>query len=587
MACAPNTPVKWSDVYAISSRIDALAATLNTPGYTDLVDEPDMPFKFPDLVNFSGAIRFAVSPGTVTVTQQHLSDGVMLTAAHNLDPVLNAMGQANELFLVVEEDGCWCKTIFQIDTTPGVPRVKEVTDLGCCQSLFVPQPGDDLDYSQHIIPAAHAITYASTGNPDEGALWRVRPACVAETVSSGFKFQSTDLEAPLTDCTREITSAKFTWPMKASYMSKMIEKLKYILDCENSGGAKEDAIETGNPDPDYTYVWENCEVTICALVKDRVERALMDYSTPGCVSQGCSPVTPPSEPTAYPWDTPTCGGTNCDSNGPKYYCRTLEDLEAILDIAETGIHPYDPPTNVCGPCVCTVSIECEGRSGYAETCMTQFSAFLFYTQTFEYWTYERLTGPDLPEECSKIITITHSQEYRFTECQTGVVDIGDCSSSEENSNPGCPPDDGEVWSGDVEIVSTVGPVPSYIADAIAAHNACTTKVPGICQSLYYDGYGEAEVSSFRWRVRVDGSWSCTGTPPSVTVDLKRVANNAGAITETDVTATASWDSGEQTLVSPWVDEAIPSAAARGSSNSVYMVYVGPAGVRCPKPCTQV
>jgi hypothetical protein len=591
MACVPNTPVRWSDVYAISSRIDDLADTLNTPGYTKLVDELDMPFKFSDLVDFSGAIRFAVSPGTVTVTQQHLSDGVTSIGAHALDSVLDKMGKNNELFLVVEEDDCWCKTIFQIDTTSGVPRVKEVTELGCCQSLFVPQPGDDLDYGQHIIPAAHAITYASTGNPDEGSLWRIRPACVSETVSSGFRFQTTELEAPLTNCTREIEDAKFAWPMKATYMDKMIEKLKYILECENSGGAKEDEIKTGDPDPDLEYVWQGCEVTICALVKDRVERALMDYSTPGCVSQGCN--SSGAEPSAYPWDTPTCGGTNCDSEGPKFYCRTLEDLEAILDIAEDGIRPYNPPSEVCGRCSCGVSIEYEGRFGFAETCLTQYSAMLFFEKLFQIFSYTRLTGEG-SDACTKVIITTYNTGVRNLECQDGPFPTGGCSSTERVINPACPPDDGEVWVSDYEEIFTLAGAPSYMMDARGAYNSCSANTPGGASSaVYHNGYGNAYVSSFRWRVRVDGSWSCTGTPPSFTAHLKRktqiVNSSTGSVTdgETDVTANVSWDSGEQTLVSPWVAEPIPAAVSRGISSSVWMEYDRPDNVRCPNPCTEV
>jgi hypothetical protein len=595
MACAPNTEIRWSDVYAIAQRIDALAVTLSTPSYEKLVDVTDMPFKFPDLVDFSGAIRFAVGPGNTTVTDQHLSDGVMLTAPHVLDSVLDEMGKNEDLFLVVEEDDCWCKTIFEIDTNPGVPRVKEVSELGCCQSMFVPQPGDLLNYGQHIIPAGYAGQYAVNGNPEEGALWQVRAACVSETVDSGYKFQTVEKESPLTDCTREIEEAKFTWPMRKTYMDKMIEKLKFILECANSGGAKEDEIKTGNPDPEFEYVWEGCEVTICALVKDRVERGVMDYSTAGCVSQGCNSLSPPEEPTAYPWNSPTCGGQNCESNGPKFYCRTLEDLEAILTIAESGLRPYNPPTVVCGRCTCSVSIEYEGRFGSAETCLGQYSAFLFFEKRFQIFSYTRLTGPEEgTSSCTSTIITTYNTGVRNLECQDGPLPTDGCSSSEEVINPSCPPDDGEVWVVDYEENSTVFSPPSYIADAQGAYNDCPDNAPGGASSaIYFDGYGEAYVSSFRWRVRVEGEWNCESPPPYFTAHLKRKTavfnTNTGSLTEgeTSVTASVTWDAGEKTLVSPWVAEAIPATVSRGIHSSVWMEYTSPDSVRCPNPCTEL
>jgi hypothetical protein len=590
MACAPNTPVRWSDVYAISSRIDALAETLSTPSYTKLEDEPAMPFKFPSLVNFAGAIRFEVNltPGVVLVAQQHLSDGIMQIGEHVLDAVLDAMGANNDLFLVVEEDDCWCKTIFKIDTTSGVPRVKEVPQLGCCQSLFVPQPGDPLDYGQHVIPAGHVAHFAATGNPEEGTLWQLRHACVAETAGCGYKFQTTVAESPLTDCTREILSAKFTWPIRAAHFSKMIEKLQYILACANSGGAVEDAIQT--PDPFNPYIGRGCEVHLCDLVRDRVERSLMNYTTPGCVSTGCSDLDV-LEPTIYPWDSPTCSGEECDGEGPKVYCRTLQDLEAILAIAEVGLRPYNPPTGVCRPCVCSWDLECEQRVGTAESCYVYAGpggeALIGYRDE----TYFD------PPPC------VNFYQYAYID---GIVQS--CNGTETNTPCGHVLVGSEETCSEGDVVGNYtipifGPLPSWSAvksAAEAAYDACALE-PGGCGAwaeTYFalNNHGPifgassawASKASMRIRFRMSGTWSCSGTQSSTrNVRYKRTEVTEGVTTETEVTVVASWSSGEQTYVTEWIEEAAPAfpTAIPGSNQVTYSLVS--AENTCPEDCDPI
>jgi hypothetical protein len=577
MVCSKDTPIKWSDVYAISQRIDALAVTLSTPNYARLVDVPDMPFKFPDLVDFTGAIQFAVTPETTTVIQQHLTDGVQLLAPHILDPVLYAMGTLNDLFLTVIEDSCWCTTIFKIDTNPGVPRVKEADQTGCCQSLFVPQPEDDLDYGQHIIPAAYAATYAADGNPQQGELWQIHPACVAETVESGFKFETEDAESPLTNCTREIQEAKFTWPMRKRYKAKMIEALRYIVACENNGGAIKDSILTGESG-DNAYVQEDCEVTICALVRDRVERGIMNYFTPGCVAEGCqSTISPLSEPDEYPWDTPTCGGSNCSENGPLFYCRTLEDLTAILTIAETGIKPYESGKTGC---CCPAGVDYDVETFIVDVCGCT-------------------NGPPTPDGEAQLCKKVEIEELYTKDLGGGFIDYISCFTTCTSSSVGIVPQGqscDDVTDDDIDCRN------SAIANGYVGMTGSVTtedcvSPPPTCSELYDEalarsgdsgGIASASCGSITkgyYRITLGEApegHNCPAGSSSITSKYKMI-KRAGLVEldDREEETTLTWSAADNAYVSNWIQ--YPEGIIKSDVETHGYVYwaIEPELVSCP------
>jgi hypothetical protein len=572
MPCSPNTPVKWSDVSAIAVRIDTLAVTLQTPGYEPLDDVLDMPFKFRDLEPFAGAICFAVTPGTTTVIDQYLSDGVFSTTSYELDEVLVAMAAKDELFLVVEEDGCWCKTLLKVDDSFGNGVAKEADQVGCCQTLFIPQVDDLLNGGQYVIPYKKAARYASFGNPDEFQ-WASERACLDSVTEVGFRFSAPSPGFPLVNCTREV-SGKFTWPIKAAYMDKMVEKMEYILACANSGGAKADSLRTS--DPEEEHVPTGCEVTLCDLVRDRVERGVMDYQEKGCVSHGCINKTT-SLPTKYPWNEVTCGGEECDEdNGPKTYCRTIEDLEAILDAAEGGLRVYDPPTSRCWSCACGIGMECEQAVGSAESCLVYASETGIAGPALVGWCIDG----DLVVEEDEVMTFCNGEPLWGPGSPCGSGPGGPCV--EEGPVFGT---EGVDWA-------------RLMGEADAAFDGCPL-VSGGCEAYASMGSGNypdpvlgapnaaAAKASLRVRFRVSGDWDCTGEQTSSrSVRYDRVVDINGEVTRTPGTATATWDAGEGTYVSPWIEEeppAWPPAGPDSWSSVHYEVTMGRA--LCPEGCT--
>jgi hypothetical protein len=353
--------------------------------------------------------------------------------------------------------------------------------------------------------------------------------------------------------------------MKASYMDKMIEKLKYILACENSGGAAHEKLQTG--DPEEPYITRGCPVTICDLVRDRVARGMMDYHTPGCVSEGCNEEstseTPTSEPNPYPWNAVTCGGIQCESKGPRYYCRTIEDLEAILAAAEQGLQPYNPPDGACRPCICSWGIECESTGGEGESCLimgglggTAVTGFSDITiceandgtitrNIFRYqflnnilqWCNGSLAAPDL---CGTVL-VSDEQDCEGGGNQTSVVEY----------DIGGRPD----W-GNLQSVANAMHLAGCPTDFCGAYSELRYDTPSDIR--FFPGYPSAwaSKSAGKVRFRMLGSYGCTGTQtPTRSVRYRKIVASHDSETITEHTMTANWSSEERTYVTAWIEQA--------------------------------
>lgn len=195
--CTNSDQVLWSHWHALATAIDNLAVTLNTPGYTNLVDDDTLPFIVDNLPQVEGVIHFTVTPGAQKCTDaddavpydneanccpvitdiQLLTDFVGSPPSHNIDFVANSFtgldtydfikqyADNDRLYFVHEEDDCWCKTIFKIvpAVAAGHYRLQAVPGAspktGCCQTLNVANVGERLDSAQDIIPSAYSCMW--------------------------------------------------------------------------------------------------------------------------------------------------------------------------------------------------------------------------------------------------------------------------------------------------------------------------------------------------------------------------------------------------------------------------------------------
>lgn len=589
MPCNPSSKVQWSHVHTLADSIDDLAATLGTPDYTPLRESEDMPFKFDNLVEFSGAIRFQVAPGTTSVTDQHLSNGITQLMAYSLDPVLRQMSEDNNLYLVIEEDDCWCKSIFQVEMRGGAPSLKKVDELGCCQSLDIPQIGDSLDVGQHAVPATWAAYMAAQGNQFTNSLWTVKFACVSETVLSGYRFESAEIGAPLTDCTRQVVEAKFTWPIRRSFMIEMIDKLNYILDCANSGGAKFNTVRTSRSDPTKKLP-EGCEISLCRAILNLNYVSSIVNSKPGCLLTGCE-----AGGLIYPWNTPTCGGQNCPGEGPKVYCQTLLDLEKIIDFVRDSMRPRTT-TEKCVPCDCVIGFESEGYTGTAEWCVYEWAGIGWVVGFFAERYY---VSEDGNSNCLESDEMAFREDGILTSCAgegspdpCELIIISTDTNCQDNETESYIPLTFNDFAG--PFTTLVGPPWVSMQDAAElCYDAAEVSIGGGTFFSASSDTGFRPVSSItqaavavrhggRFRVRMPYSFACEGIPEDIFTKInKTVVTNSGDPVESEIAITLSWDAGENTMVSDWITVPPPAwPTAPGTSSETYTI---PSDVVLPCP----
>lgn len=569
MPCSPNQNITWPDIKEIADRIDALADKLDISGYEKLVDVDDMPFKFDDKEDFSGAINFYVSNPGATVTDQYLCKGLTNTNEYDLDDVLMKMGENEDLYLVHEEDECWCTTIFRVNTTSGKPVLEEVDDqLGCCQSLFVPQIGDALDSSQHIVPGPKAQHFSENGNPG-GQLWHIRQRCRKAGPNCGFKFQGSQREDPLESVTGEL-GGYLTWPIRTAYMAKMVEKLEYILECDNSGGAEEDKLRRKpNEDCDEKapqYIPPGCKVTICDLVIHCIESDTGCTQTPGCIREDC--IRQNGDPTSnevpvWPWDETTCGGQQCP-DGPRFYCQSLQDFEAILDAAEQGLRKRQEPDKVCRErCYVGFELECEGKNAGANDC---FPAVGNNETLRGYEEVRHFCDEDGRVICTEVDVYTYI-DMRLRHCFGVVTDENPVCKQVATYDDGCEDNDDVALPCGIFVIPIFGGPPQWqlVEDAADGQlNLCNTG-PISCaaySTTYFDDArlglpGVADIGGTtqkleRWRVKSGTGYTCNGGAPSLKAKVKTtVIENDEVVSESTEEITCNWNSSEGAWISAW------------------------------------
>jgi hypothetical protein len=399
--CTVGAMVAWPPMRELAENIDALAVALNTPSYTRLVDIADAPFQFTDKVAATGQFYqfFSVSSSGM-VEGRYLAADELGAAVYTFPETnLGELMAHDELYFVMDQDDCLCKTLFKVEGSPELPTFVETSASGCCQTLPVPEADALIYQGQHFFPSAILAGYFGTSFEDccECCIPSANPTSPACLASSDATMYVKTGEADENGCfsvtgvSRNIVSGYFTWPFKKRYMELLVDKLNYILDCERNDGLKpRDAAapaDVGGGGPGETLSMYGAIYSVdggttnsgwfkqgstCSphqvdqwLASLWIEGAILD-TEPGTLvygtgaeiavvsrtergnalstieSRGAEEITDSPYDLPRPWDgpTPPAETSNCSNGLPKVYAYTLNKLnDLVLEISQR-VWPY-------------------------------------------------------------------------------------------------------------------------------------------------------------------------------------------------------------------------------------------------------
>ena len=322
MACAPNEIVRWSDVRELMDKaIDELAVYLTVK---DVVNDPrddwSSPFHQSDVVHAGFAYKFFLNAGSI---QSHFAMNDLCSAASDLfewPEGLEELANSGRLRFVHEGGTCWCCTVFDVFDGGGISlrEPAEATRKGCYQTLYVPQVGASLGYDQNIIPAAYAAYY------DALLTWpsacEYGPRCEPEKDDRwlcAYNKGAADNPPGLVGASRWMDGF-FTWNIDGADFGYLWDTLAAISAA--SCGAEANKFYKNGDNSQFMTAGD--PVSMADILYTLQQEGDSNSTLAGGITNAYS---------GLPWNQPTNDGENCEGNGPKVYCATLQHLQAIID----------------------------------------------------------------------------------------------------------------------------------------------------------------------------------------------------------------------------------------------------------------
>lgn len=305
--CDGEAKIAWVHVYKLAYSVDELwglngeyfnvynsappAAGFNVATHPLTVDK-STPYSFSALPSADMLMMFELTAGTETTTDSDdappydnessgcptISDRYLMTdfegnGGQKIDfntvypdglagyTILKEYADNDKLFFVVEEDDCWCKTIFRVQPEGGFYTLEKVkgTDplYGCCMTREVPDIGEQLDTEQDIIPASFACAWGDY----DGVPTSLIPAnplycnkcypevgsdgngdCVAVPANDKIEYvfsippPNGDPDAYVLERAGRPVTGYFTWPILDEHFEDLYQRIMEGI--KMSGGAK-------------------------------------------------------------------------------------------------------------------------------------------------------------------------------------------------------------------------------------------------------------------------------------------------------------------------------------------------------------
>lgn len=371
----------WVPMRALAVKIDDLAASLGTPGYTRLVDIPDAPFQFEDKIEEPAGFHQTFYLDARTVNARRLTTDKQGSATYTLPEAnLANLVDRGEIFYVAEQDDCLCKTIYRVVGSGGGFTLATSGGSKCCQGLPVPEINDNITrVEQYLLPHGLISQYLRRN------FIECCDCCVPDSLSDmqacangGEAYALTGVDPEHPECrkierlSRKIAPGYFTWPFKKRYMDLLIEKLNYILLCANNDGTKPETLyragliyqqdggdfwfQQGSTCPTWqvdqwlasmSYSSALSEVDDGTLVYgdeeiiSRLDRSkAVVEGVPIILEQRLSDVESDlTEKYPRPWEERTPPSAEECQEGPKVYAYTLNSLDALVEFLSESIWP--------------------------------------------------------------------------------------------------------------------------------------------------------------------------------------------------------------------------------------------------------
>lgn len=340
--CKPGDPVKWSTLYQLMHDImdgaagEYSAGKETNPDYNKTLDEKS-PFSQEDVYQVSGALHIEVQGASASSV--FLVEALGSTTPWDLPEPFATLVENDRLYLVTEEDGCWCKTIWKVVGGGGQYTLQKVdTALKmACQSIAVPEEGSSLPCE--FVPQgawARMQRKAYSARLKGGLNWTENKCLESggllySTGGGNVRWVQRALDGYLTwtiakDDFDEIYSAMYNvftqWPCG-------FEKAKWWHNYDKDrvpgmGKMIQDDEALGLQHDYWPYVW-----AWTAKLLSQSDAAWADAAKPGCLELQITPY----QSLNFPWETATCGDPKrCPDQSDKLLvrCSTLKVLDALV-----------------------------------------------------------------------------------------------------------------------------------------------------------------------------------------------------------------------------------------------------------------
>ena len=478
--------ITWGIFHDLAVQIDAVAVTMDTPDYANLVDDNTTPFSLTDKVTKSFTYWFDVwnnGDEYPTVTYEYIRTSPTGGALTLPDPLKQLAANGN-LYFVADEtpagatsSNCWCKTIFKVKVLDdGNYSLLKIGDgdpiCSCgCVTTKVPAIGEDLDTSQHFIPTGWAKFYnpGIDDDPDLGTIEKAEPRCKADTADGAhfhFTQGSPNTHYDLEGCGRDMTGY-LTWPIRQKWMQAYLTKIQQILG--HSCGAKPvgdsglSNIICGTPDcptSATTYLPPYHSVLDIDISNTLCKTNTTYQSQSGCLccmGAGYPIYGPPGSggpsltPSCLPWNASCCSGDKCDSNGYKVYKATMDQFKDYVTKIPLWVEPYDAtktPYGLCNPCIYDVSkgtltLLLSGFNDWSTTSGTTTNHFT-WSGVNKAYTFPSVAPPGPP-----IPSSLHCSDEIFGGVIGSTTAAGTLTMTQSDTTPGFIPPDPVIWTGSV------------------------------------------------------------------------------------------------------------------------------------------